>query len=123
MAIGFLLAGATLFPSIMAIGSKVIKHSRKIPYGSNIAQASAFGLGYGGATNIGYNLSNNYLTSSFRPERSYTPKVINLQKNMPYGQRKIRVWSTRYRRYIYVYPRRYSGSNRSRGYSRTYRRY
>lgn len=128
MVLPLILAGGAFLGPIALKGLKFATkkaqyYGHKIPYGTAFGQASAFGAGYGAFTNISYNLSDNFLTTGFRPAKTYTPKQINLQSKMPYGQypRKRRVWSTRYRRYIYVYPRKTYGS-RTRTYRSRYRR-
>ncbi len=112
MVLGFIVAGASFLPAVMNIGSKVVKQYKRVPYRNQLAGASAFGLGYGGATNIGYNLSNTYLTSGFRPTKYFNSRnSYNLQ--MPYG----RSYYPRRRNYQRYIPRRF---NR---YQRPYRRY
>lgn len=108
---------ASLGPTALSIGSKISKFYGK--YGNtNLGQASQFGLGYGALTNIGYNLSNNYVTSGMRQNSQYTNitrleinnemygrggynyRYGNSRYNNRYG--KIKVWSRKYRRYIWV---------------------
>lgn len=106
--IGSAIAGAT--PMILNISSKTSKFYGK--YGNtSLGQASQFGLGYGLSTNVGYNLSSHYITGQSNRQSSFN-RPQNLNLSMAYGyrnygrSRKIRVWSRRYRRYIWVYPRR-----------------
>lgn len=104
---------ASAAPTALNISSKVSKFYGK--YGNtSLGQATQFGIGYGAATNIGYNVSNQ-LTSGLRPVNTAGKTVqyrLDKEDRMPYyrnnyqRQRKIRVWSRRYRRYIWVYPRR-----------------
>lgn len=112
MVLQILGAAALLAPSLMNIGSKTIKWSKRVPYGKQFAGAAAFGLGYGAFTNIGYNLSNSYLTSGFRPTKYFNSRnSYTLQ--MPYGRTYSRYSGRSY------YPRR-----RMNRYRRpTYRRY
>lgn len=77
------------------------------------AQSLPFGAGYSFGTYIGF--PKNYQSNNYNKT-----KVFYLSKKMPYGRRsysrynrrpsygagKVRVWSKKYRRYIYVYPRR-----------------
>ena len=96
------LAAARLTPFALAVGHKTSKFYGK--YGNtSLGQAAQFGLGYGAATNIGYNLSNTYVTSSIQ-QRSTVLGVRQVNLNMPYGQ---------YRRYS-RYPRRQSMYRRRR---------
>lgn len=120
-----IIAGAAaMAPTIMSIGSKVGKGLSKNygKYGNTpIGQASQFGLGYGAMTNVGYNLSNEGLTKQWRTQYP-SGKISSYELNPMYGRNynngyaryngyysnrgKIRVWSKKYRRYIWVYPRR-----------------
>ena len=64
MVLGAILAGGALAaPFIMNIGAKTAKgYSRTGDFG----RSAIFGVGYGGGTNVGYNLSNTFLTPHFR---------------------------------------------------------
>ncbi len=113
-----IIAGASALPAVMNIGSKIAVRARRVPYRNQFAGASAFGLGYGLSTNVGYNLSNQYLTSGFRPTKYFNSRYPhNIQ--MPYGRSYSR-YGSRYRSYS-----RYNRYGRSRygGYRRRYRRY
>ncbi len=117
MVFQLLIAGAAALPAIMNIGSKVAKQYKRIPYRNQLAGASAFGLGYGGATNIGYNLSNTYLTSGFRPTKYFNSRnSYTLQ--MPYGRSSYRSrnYFPRYNRRYRPRYRRYRRPNYSRRY-------
>lgn len=94
-----LLAGASAFaPTAMNIGSKIMKHK----IGSSFVQASAFGVGYGAFTNIGYNASNKFLTSglrnSFKRTGANTYSMFYGSRYSRYGRRPS-YRSTRYSRY------------------------
>ena len=58
--------------SVLHLSSKVMKYSAKLPF----TQAAQFGIGYGAATNIGYNLSNTYLTGGLRATREPRHKSV-----------------------------------------------
>lgn len=82
--------------------------------GGTFAQSLPFGAGYSFGTYLGF--PKNYGdTTNFKK----TQTVYLNRKEMPYGQRKIRVWSRRYRKYIWVYPRR-NNYRRSSYYRRRY---
>lgn len=69
--------------------------------GGTFAQSLPFGAGYSLGTYLGF--PKNYQNSTTNFNRT---QVLYLNRNsMPYG-RKIRVWSRRLRRYVWVYPRR-----------------
>lgn len=89
-------------PSALHIGSKVSKFYGK--YGStSLGQATQFGIGYGASTNIGYNLSDRYVTSGFQRTNSYNnPQRFQLG-TVPYGQ--YRSYGSRYSRYRPRYSR------------------
>ena len=111
------LMAAASIPFIMNVGAKTGKFYGKYG-GQPLLKAGQFGLGYGASTAIGYNLIPQFGSKSYKT----SPSTLNVQ-SMPYGQRKIRVWSTRYRRYIYVYPRnsyRSSYTRRRPSYRRRY---
>lgn len=77
-----------------------------------IVSSSIFGLGYGGLTNVGYNVSNEFVTSSFRRPRQSFNKTQSYNLQMPgYGRYS-------QRRYAPRYTSRYSSR-----YSRPRRRY
>ena len=111
MVLPFIIAAV---PSAMAIGSRIGKYASKFP--QPLKQSAQFGLGYGASTAVGYNL-----IPQFGKVKRNSNKVtkLTLSNNMAYG--KIRVWSRKYRRYIWVYPRNYGYGYRRRGY-RSYRR-
>lgn len=67
-------------PTILAIGTRAAKFAGKYP---TATQSITFGIGYGASTNVGYNLSNSFITPGFRRKSSYTPRSYNL--SMPYG--------------------------------------
>lgn len=103
----FPLVGAVVAatPTVMAIGSKVLKHYGKFGR-TPIAQAAQFGLGYGASTAIGYNL-----VPQFGRRNTNNVTKLTIGRDMPYG---------RYypRRNRYGYSTRYGGR-----YSRRYSRY
>lgn len=118
MVAGLVAGAVALAPTLMNIGSKASKAYGK--YGTNpFAQSAQFGLGYGGFTAIGYNL-----VPQFGKRSTNKVQRLSLNNEMPYGSyrrtRKIRVWSKRYRRYIWVVPRKTYGRRytkyRRRGY-------
>lgn len=78
---------------------------------SQFTKALPFGSGYAFGTYIGF--PGNY------NRKSYNSRVSTFSLDMPYGSGKIRVWSRKYRRYVWVYPRRSYGQR----YQRYYRRY
>lgn len=92
MVLPFIVAGASFLPTVMNIGSKVGKFYNKIP-GSSFKQAAQFGLGYGGATAVGYNLVPQFGKSKFN-----NTKQIYIGNKMPY--RRYSNYS-RYSRYPY----------------------
>lgn len=111
-AVGIALASA--FPTALHLGSKVSKFYGK--HGNtSLGQATQFGLGYGASTNIGYNLSNNFVTGGLRPKYSNSNiATYNLtNRDMPYGY-----YPSRRR-----YSSRYSRFGRRRFGRRSYRRY
>lgn len=95
MVIGILAGAIASGPTLMSIGSKGIKHALK---GSNIRKsflsASAFGAGYGAFTNIGYNLSNSYITPGLRSQNTFK-QTSPTQYMYSYGGYR----SNRYSRY------------------------
>ncbi len=110
---GSLLAG--LVPTAMSIGAKTQKFYGK--YGNtSLGQASQFGLGYGASTNIGYNLSNNFITPGWSSSLSSSTGNRTYNYSMPYGN--YRNYGNRYSRYS-----RYSRFGRRSRYSSRYSRY
>lgn len=110
-----LLAGASAFaPTAMNIGSKIGKQlnkSARSKIGGSLIQASAFGLGYGAFTNIGYNTSNRFITPGLRSSfKQHNPFKIS----MSYYPRRTRRYSR--------YPARRSTYSRYRRYTPRYRR-
>lgn len=73
------------------------------------ATSLPFGVGYSLGTYLGF-------PKNYSQQSSYQSQPVRYL--MPYPQRKIRVWSRRYRKYVWVYPRK----RRSYGYNR-YGRY
>lgn len=66
---------------------------------ANAVSGASFGAPYAFSTYVGF--PGNYQRKTYkRTNSSY------IRTKMPYGTRKIRIWSNRYRRYIWVYPRR-----------------
>lgn len=96
MPLPIILAGAAaLTPTILNIGAKVGKFYSKT---GSFGTAATFGLGYGGATNVGYNLSNAYITPGFKRGNAFTSgRSYNIQ--MPYNRSYNRRYSPRYSRY------------------------
>lgn len=100
------------FPAIPAIlgastvvGGHLTRHTILRGAQSGLAQfgqALPFGAGYSFGTYLGF--PKNYEQKNLKS----TTLTIKRPKKMPYYRRtrKIRVWSRKYRRYIWVYPRR-----------------
>lgn len=96
-------------PTLMNIASKVGKFYSRT---GSIGTATSFGLGYGVSTNVGYNLSNSYITPSFKRHNAFTQgKQYNFRQKMPYRR------YSRYSRYSrYPTRRRYSRYTSRRRY-------
>lgn len=119
MVAGSILAGASAaIPFLMNVGAKTSKFYGK--HGNtSLGQASQFGLGYGISTNIGYNTSNQFITSSWRGSDTKFIKEMNYinYNKMPY--RRFNRYSRYGRRYS-RYGRRYSRYGRRSYYGRRY---
>lgn len=99
MVIPFLLAGASLLPTAMAIGGKVGKFYNKLP-GKNFKSAVQFGLGYGGATAVGYNLVPQWNRQNYNTKQNYTLSgMYGYQRRGRYPSRYGRRYGSRYSRY------------------------
>ncbi len=112
MVLGLVVGGLALLPTIMNIGSKVVKQYGRL---GNLGRAGTFGVGYGGGTAIGFNLVPQFGRKSNFKRTSTFKKTFKMPYNRSYNRR----YSSRYSRY----PMRRRYRRYSRFPSRYARRY